>query len=299
MSYIAPAPHTTCSMSMFGQIGVWVVQGFDEACNKHRSVALDSSERSYALTGLAAACELLHDMEVAELVGLSRKVLLPLHNLRRQEAGVSYEIEIDMVKALVAPSHALVNKFFWQTSSSRGAHFLPLVSTGPYILLTSVLKLRAADARYFADPSAVHEVNKVIVAEVLALALLADMSKADPTHARAVNEESWRAFAAAARGADLVAARAYVEQGALGVEVAQQVAQWCRNHTRSDARSSSPVAAKTIKHALDWVKNVLQSAPDVLGQGRSVPPPAVERRSLGEASRARFVPQARRIASRF
>ncbi|GAA5897341.1 hypothetical protein JCM8208_003791 [Rhodotorula glutinis] len=346
MAGLAPAAHTTCTMSMLGQIGVWAVQGFDQACETHRSVAPDSGERSYALTGLAAACELMHEMGAAESAGLSRKVLIPLQQLsitlmpivfdptsarelvdleradrralstvavsslislteshssltRPHEVSVSYEFELDMAKALFAPSHALVDKFFWQTSSSAGAHYLPLVSTGPYILLKSVLKLRAAGTRRLADPSALHEVNKVIVAEVLALALLADISKANPTHARGVNESSWCAFAAAARGADVIAARAYVEQGALGAEVAQEVAYWCKNHTRSDARARSPVASKTIKHALDWVKDVLLSAPDVLGQGRSVPPAAVERRSLGEASRERFVPQARRLASRF
>ena len=228
---------------------------------------------------------------------------------------------------LVAPRHSLVEKFFWQTSSSGGAHFLPLVSTGPYILLTSVLKLRAASAHRLADPSAAAELDKTIVAEVLALALLADVSKGNPTHAQGVNESAWRAFAAAANGADLVAARDFVERGALGVDVAQLAATWCRAHMRDDARSRSPVAAKSIKHALDWVKNVLQvrrmvpfsfpcsalarrrhrpadsrplarpqSAPEIHGQGRSVPPPAVEPRSLGKTSSERFVPRARRIA---
>ena len=232
-----------------------------------------------------------------------------------------------MAKALVAPRHSLVEKFFWQTSSSGGAHFLPLVSTGPYILLTSVLKLRAASAHRLADPSAAAELDKTIVAEVLALALLADVSKGNPTHVQGVNETSWRAFAAAANGADLVAARDFVERGALGVDVAQLAATWCRAHMRDDARSRSPVAAKSIKHALDWVKNVLQvrrmvpfsfpcsalarrrhrpadsrplarpqSAPEIHGQGRSVPPPAVEPRSLGKTSSERFVPRARRIA---
>lgn len=97
------APHIACSMSMFGQIGVWAVQGFDQACETHRSVAPESSERSYALTGassslsrpsrsffelmtnsstgLAAACELMHEMG-GESAGLSRKVLVPLHLFR-------------------------------------------------------------------------------------------------------------------------------------------------------------------------------------------------------------------------
>ncbi|GAA5937566.1 hypothetical protein JCM3775_001272 [Rhodotorula graminis] len=334
---LAHAPR--CSMSKVGQIGVWVVQGFDAACEAHQAVAPDSGERSYALTGLAAACELMNDMK-CESTRLARKVLVPSHylsvsimpvvfdevddqqvveleradrralshvahitsaggRLMHQESVVDYEIQVDTDKALVAPRRTHVDKFFWQTSSSGGASFLPLVSTGPYILLTSVLKLRDAAAHRLANPHAAHVHDKVVVAEVLALALLADISKAEPTHAQGVNESSWIAFADAAPGADIVAARAFVEQGALGTDVAREVAQWCKEHARPDDHSGSPVAAKSIKHALDWVKQVLQSAPGIHGQGRSNPPPAVELRSLGEVSRARFVPEARRLASGF